>query len=213
MLFFGTGDREKPNDTPSIDTYWVNSRLYAIKDYDTSPPTPYSLPFSESSLTDVTTDLLQSSSATQAAKTAVLNSLESSMGWLIQLNGNASDGVSQYPGEKCTASPNVFAGVANYTTFAPTPVNTQSVCTMSTGTGYTYSLQYQTGSSVIDLNQDGHLTVSDRSISIGSGMPSGIVITVINGIVTGYGGVAGGVFSPTLTINNSIVPLDWRIVF
>ncbi len=211
MLFFGTGDREKPNDTASTDSAWVNSRLYAIKDYDGSPPAPYSLPFCESSLTDVTSDVLQSSTATQAAKTTVLNSLESSMGWFIQLNQSAGESLN--PGEKCTASPNVYAGVANYTTFAPTPVNTQSVCTIGTGEGYIYSLQYQTGSSVIDLNQDGQLTVSDRSTSIGSGLPSGIVITVINGIVTGYGGVAGGVFSPTLTINNSIVPLDWRIVF
>ena len=133
------------------------------------------------------------------------------MGWFIQLNQSAGESLN--PGEKCTASPNVYAGVANYTTFAPTPVNTYSVCTIGTGEGYIYSLQYQTGSSVIDLNQDGQLTVSDRSTSIGSGLPSGIVITVINGIVTGYGGVAGGVFSPTLTISNSIVPLDWRIVF
>jgi type IV pilus assembly protein PilY1 len=212
MLFFGTGDREKPNDTPSNDTSWVNSRLYAIKDYDTSPPAPYSLPFYESSLTDVTSDVLQSSSATQAAKTSLLSSLESDMGWFIQLN--QSTGESPNPGEKCDAGAVVLGGAAYYTTFSPTPVNTQSVCTMGTGNGYAYILQYQTGNAVIDLNQvKGQLTVTDRSIGTGAGIPSGIVITVINGIVTGYGGVAGGVFSPTLTINNSIVPLDWRIVF
>jgi type IV pilus assembly protein PilY1 len=211
MLFFGTGDREKPNDTASTDSVWVNSRLYAIKDYDASPPAPYSLPFYESSLSDVTSDLLQSSSATQAAKTSLLSSLESNMGWFIQLN--QSTGESQNPGEKCDASPTVLGGAAYYTTFTPTPVNTQSVCTIGTGNGDVYILQYQTGNAMIDLNQDGQITVTDRSMSIGAGIPSGIIITVINGIVTGYGGVAGGVFSPALTINNSIVPLDWRIVF
>ena len=36
MLFFGTGDREKPNDTTVVNT------LYAIKDYDTLPtPLPH----------------------------------------------------------------------------------------------------------------------------------------------------------------------------
>jgi len=209
MLFFGTGDREKPNDTPSNDTYWLNNRLYAIKDYDTNPPV--SLPFYESNLSDVTSDVLQSSSATQTAKTTVLNNLKSDMGWFIQLN--QSTGESPNPGEKCDASAVVLNGTAYYTTFTPTPVNTQTSCALGTGQGYVYILQYQTGNSIIDLNQDNALTVTDRSMSIGAGIPSGIVITVINGIVTGYGGVAGGVFSPALTINNSIVPLDWRIVF
>jgi hypothetical protein len=57
-------------------------------------------------------------------------------------------------------------------------------------------------------------SVTDRSVgTIGAGIPSGIILTVINGIVTGYGGVAGGVFSPQLTTTRSLIPLDWRIVF
>jgi type IV pilus assembly protein PilY1 len=209
MLFFGTGDREKPNDTPSIDTYWVNSRLYAIKDYDINPPV--SLPFYESNLSDVTSDVLQSSTSTAGAKTSLLQSLQSDMGWFIQLN--QSTGESPNPGEKCDAAAVVLGGAAYYTTFTPTPVNTQSDCALGTGQGTIYILQYQTGNAVIDLNQDGAITVTDRSVGVGSGIPSGIVITVINGQITAYGGVAGGVFSPQTTITNSIVPLDWRIVF
>jgi type IV pilus assembly protein PilY1 len=211
MLFFGTGDREKPNDTSSTDATWVNSRLYAIKDYDANPPTPYSLPFYESSLSDVTSDVLQSPSSTQTAITTLLKNLQSDMGWFIQLN--QSTGESPNPGEKCAASATVLGGAVYYTTFTPTPVNTQSVCTIGTGSGNIYVLQYQTGNAMFDLNTNGTITVSDRSETVGAGIPSGIVITVINGMVTGYGGVAGGVFSPQLTINNSIVPLDWRIVF
>jgi type IV pilus assembly protein PilY1 len=209
MLFFGTGDREKPNDTTVTS---VNpNRLYAIKDYDndTSPPIP--LPLTESNLVNVTSDVLQSSTATSSAKTSVLQNLQSSMGWYIQLNQSA--GENPNPGEKCDAAATVLAGVAYYTTFTPTPVNTQSVCTIGTGSGNIYELQYQSGNAVFDLSNDATISVNDRSMGIGAGIPSGIVIAVINGTVTGYGGVAGGVFSPELNINNSIVPLDWRIVF
>jgi type IV pilus assembly protein PilY1 len=210
-LFFGTGDREKPNDTSATDANWVNSRLYAVKDYDndTNPPTP--LPLTENNLVDVTSDVLQSSTATAQQKATVLAALKSGSGWLIQLNQSAGENAN--PGEKCDAAAVVLGGTVYYTTFTPTPVNAQSVCTIGTGQGNVYPLQYQTGNAIIDLNQDGHLTVADRSMGVGAGIPSGIVITVINGTVTGYGGVAGGVFSPQLTITSSIVPLDWRIVF
>jgi type IV pilus assembly protein PilY1 len=206
MLFFGTGDREKPNDTSVINS------LYALKDYDndTNPPTP--LPLTVNNLVNVTSDVLQSSSATQAQKAAVLASLLSESGWYITLNESA--GESQNPGEKCDAPAVVMSGTVYFTTFTPTPVNTQSVCTIGTGESATYPLNYQTGNAVFDLNQDGQITVADRSMqNVGAGIPSGIVITVVNGTVTAYGGVAGGVFTPQLTNTNSIVPLDWRIVF
>jgi len=209
MLFFGTGDREKPNDTTVTS---VNpNRLYAIKDYDndTNPPIP--LPLTESNLVNVTSDVLQSSTATPGAKTSVLQSLQSSMGWYIQLNQSAGENAN--PGEKCDAAATVLAGAVYYTTFTPTPVNTQSVCTIGTGQGNAYILQYQTGNAMFTLSNDTTLSANDRSVAVGAGIPSGIVIAVINGTVTGYGGVAGGVFSPKLNMNNSIVPLDWRIVF
>jgi type IV pilus assembly protein PilY1 len=211
MLFFGTGDREKPNDTTA--TAANPNRLYAIKDYDANPPV--SLPFTESNLSDVTSDVLQSSTSTQTAITTLLGNLKSDMGWYIRLNQSA--GENPNPGEKCDAAAVVLGGVAYYTTFTPSPINTQSVCSIGTGSGNLYALQYQTGDSMfsnpITGAQASLLGVSDRSTNIGSGIPSGIVIAVINGTVTGYGGLAGGVFSPKLTITNSVIPLDWRIVF
>lgn len=203
FLFFGTGDREKPNDTTVVN------RLYAIKDYDTLP-SPLTAQ-TESNLTDVTSDVLQSSSATQTQKTNALIALETSGGWFIMLN--QSPGESPNPGEKCVASAVVLGGVVYFTTFTPTPINTQTVCTINTGSGSLYALQYQSGMAVFDLDNDTLVTVNDRSIDVGAGIPSGIIIAVINGTVTGYGGVAGGVFSPTLNVTNSIIPLDWRIVF
>ena len=203
MLFFGTGDREKPNNSPVVNT------LYSIKDYDTlaSPLTA----LTEGNLIDVTQDVLQSSSATQTQKQNILTSLQSASGWYIRLNQSA--GENPDPGEKCSGPAVVLGGAVYYTTFTPTPVNTQTVCTLGTGSGNVYILQYQTGMAMFDLNNDTMIGVSDRSIGVGSGFPSGIIIAVINGTVTGYGGVAGGVFSPQLTITNSIWPIDWRIVF
>ncbi len=203
FLFFGTGDREKPNDTTVVN------RLYAIKDYDTLPSPLTAL--TESNLTDVTSDVLQSSSATQTQKTNTLTALETQSGWFIQLN--QSPGESSNPGEKCDASAVVLGGVVYFTTFTPTPINTQAVCTINTGSGNLYALQYQSGMAVFDLDNNGIITVNDRSMGVGAGIPTGIVIAVINGTLTGYGGVAGGVFSPTLNVTNSIQPLDWRIVF
>jgi type IV pilus assembly protein PilY1 len=212
MLFFGTGDRENPNDTTVVNT------LYAIKDYDndTNPPTP--LPLTPSNLVDATSDVLQSPTATQTQKANFLNNLKTKSGWYITLN--QSPGESPNPGEKCTAPATVFGGAVYYSTLTPTPIDTQSVCTIATGSGNVYTLQYQTGNAVLVLNLDNILqhektpSVTDRSIgTVGAGIPSGIILTVINGSLVGYGGVAGGVFSPQLPTIKSIIPLDWRIVF
>jgi type IV pilus assembly protein PilY1 len=211
MLFLGTGDREKPNDTSFVNT------LYAIKDYDndTNPPTP--LPLTESNLVDVTQDLLQSN-ATATTKANFLNSLKTGNGWYIRLN--QSPGESQNPGEKCDAQAVVFAGAAYFTTFTPSPAS--GVCTLGTGQGNVYILQYHTGNALFNLgagNGSGQTqgtpppTVLDRLLTIGTGIPSGIIITILNNTVTGYGGVAGGVFSPQLPITRIIVPINWRIVF
>jgi len=212
MLFFGTGDREKPNDTSFVNT------LYAIKDYDndTNPPTP--LPLTESNLVDVTIDTLQDPNATSIAKTTVLNSLKTKSGWYIRLN--QSPGESQNPGEKSDGAAVVFGGAAYFTTFTPSTAST--VCTLNTGQGNVYILQYQTGNAMFNLGTGNDLgesqsapilTGNDRSMGVGGGIPSGIVVTIISGIATAYGGVAGGVFSPQLPTTRSIIPIDWRIVF
>ena len=204
LLFFGTGDREKPNDTTVVNT------LYAIKDYDNnSNPAG-----SESNLLDVTSDTLQDPNAAAAAKNAILAALKTNSGWYIRLN--QSVGESPNPGEKCDASALVFNGAVYYTTFTPTVAS--GVCTLGTGQGSVYALQYQTGKAALYLNDSTNTglsqpKVTDRSTTIGSGLPSGIIITVINGTVTAYGGVAGGVFSPMLTTYKSIIPIDWRVVF
>ena len=206
MIFFGTGDREKPNDTSFVNT------LYAIK--DKNPATPLT---ESNDLVDVTQDLLQSN-ASQTDKVNLLNNLKTKNGWYIRLN--QSPGESQNLGEKCDAAALVIGGALYFTTFTPSPAS--GVCTLGTGQGNVYILQYQTGNALFNLSISNDLgesqstpilTVNDRSMSIGASMPSGIIITVIGSTIKGFGGVAGGVFSPQLPNIRTIVPINWKTVF
>src|SRR4030042_5239560 len=63
MLFFGTGNREHPNDITLIN------RLYAVKDKNSSTV------LTENYLVDVTGDLLQDPGTSDEQKTALLNQL------------------------------------------------------------------------------------------------------------------------------------------
>ena len=199
MLFFGTGDRENPKDVTFVN------KIYAIKDKNPSSP------LTESNLVDVTDDLLQDPNALVEDKTALLDLLKEKDGWYITLNQNS--------GEKCLSEAVVYAGATYYTTFSPTLGSPSDICFVGEGTGRVYVLKYKTGNAVfnLDLNNDleGSTVIKreDRSMTIGSGIPSGVIITVIGDTVTGYVGVAGGVYSPTLLSTRSIVPINWKIVF
>jgi type IV pilus assembly protein PilY1 len=199
MLFFGTGDRENPKDVTIIN------KLYAVKDKNPSTP------LTESSLVDVTQDLLQDPNTLLEDKTALLDLLKERDGWYITLNQNS--------GEKCLSEPVVYAGATYYTTFSPTLGSPSDICFVGEGTGRIYALKYKTGNAAFNLDANNDLEGStvikreDRSMTIGSGIPSGVILTVIGGTVTGYAGVAGGVYSPTLSSTRSIVPINWKIVF
>ena len=63
---------------------------------------------------------------------------------------------------------------------------------------------------------DGNLVneAKDRSIEVVAGIPSGIIVAIINGSsVEAYGGVPAGVISPDSSVTNAVVPIDWRILF
>ena len=49
--------------------------------------------------------------------------------------------------------------------------------------------------------------------TIGTAIPSGVVITVIGGKVTAYIGVGGGVYRPALSSTRSLFPVTWKLVF
>jgi hypothetical protein len=86
------------------------------------------------------------------------------------------------------------------------------------GTARVYALNYATGQAVfnLDLTNDVSGTVvskSDRSLVIGTAIPSGVIITVIGGRATAYVGVGGGVYSPQLSTRKTLFPLYWKIVY
>ncbi len=205
MLFFGTGDREHPNDKVIVN------RLYALKDRNLQDKTPQTA-YTESDLVDVTTDLLQTGTADQ--KTSTLNQLKASSGWFVQLLPSDS-------GEKCLAPAVVFYKTAYFTTFGPSPDAPppgQDPCYVGEGTAKMYLLGYQTANSIFNLDTTNDMggTVyakSDRSTTVGTAIPSGVIITFVGGTAVAYTGVGGGVYIPQLASTKSLLPVNWRIVF
>jgi type IV pilus assembly protein PilY1 len=199
MLFFGTGDREHPKESANIN------RLYAVKDKNASTF------LTENNLGDVTQDLLQDPSTPQADKTAFLDQLSTKDGWFIKLDQN--------PGEKSLSSPVVYYGAVYYTSFAPNFGTESDPCFVGEGTGRLYALKYKTGNAVFNLDGslDGTISRNDRSAIIGTGIPSGVIISFVKGIAVAYVGVGGPggprVPRPKLFNDKSLVPISWRIVF
>jgi len=159
---------------------------------------------------DVTLDLLQDPNTPMATKSSILQSLSEKSGWFIKLD--------QSPGEKCLSVPVVFYGIVYYSTFSPTVGSETDICFVGEGTSRLYALKYKSGNAVfnLDLENDSGGTVlsrSDRSMVVGSAIPSGVIITFIGGTSVGYVGVGGGVYKPTLFSKRSIIPVTWRIVF
>jgi type IV pilus assembly protein PilY1 len=212
MLFFGTGDREDPNDTDIVN------RIYAVK--DKNPITP----LLESYLIDVTLGLLQDPNASQSEKDALLEQLRTGNGWYIKFDADE--------GEKVLAPPVLLFRAAYFTTFTPTFGVEGDPCFVGEGIARLYILQYQTGNAIYnfdltnDTEEEDIISATDRSREIGTAIPSGVIVTFIQGKPTAYIGVGGGVMRGIpqeiwdensnefpLTIYKSIIPIYWRTVF
>jgi len=183
-IFIGSGDREHPLNTA------VTDRIYAVRDKGQTT-TKY-----ESDLTDVTTNALQSATATTSAVTTLLNSLSSSYGWYIQLEND---------GEKVLAQPALTNKVAYFTTFAPGASASTDPCKPSNmGTSRLYVLDYKTGEAVMNYDTTNDSTTvtnkraksgstvlqkSDRNTVLGTGIASGAIIIGNKVLVGAEGGV------------------------
>jgi len=193
-LFFGTGDREHPQEETVIN------RLYAVKDKNLTGTI-----LNENDLYDVTSGELQATGTTEERKAEILSALNLAYGWLIKLNLNS--------GEKSLSTPIVFYKAAYFTTFSP--ISSGDPCEAGFGTARMYALDYTTGNAVfnLDLSADNVISNTDRSEVIGSAIPSGVIVTFIQGTGVAYTGVGGGVDRPPLPNTRSIVPIYWRTVF
>ena len=192
MLIFGTGDREHPQEETIIN------RLYVVKDKNLAATI-----LNENDLYDVTTGELQATGTTAERKAEILADLSLAYGWFIKLDA----------GEKSLSVPVVFYGTAYFTTFSPLAGG--DPCFATFGTARMYALNYMNGNAVFNLDGslDNVISKTDRSEIIGTAIPSGVIITFIQGKTVAYTGVGGGVDMPPLTTTKSIVPIYWRTVF
>ena len=187
-IYFGTGDREDPGNTA------VDNRFYAVKNDWTATS-----PLTESNLLDVTDDLIQLGTAEQ--QQAVRENLELKKGWYIRLENQ---------GEKVVSSPRVYAGVVYFTTYTPAiaggPADPDP-CAASTASGVArlYALNYKNGASVTNFSTSGETDTSgnslnglgklDRSLIVGTAIPSAPVIAILAGGARIFIGVEGGLVS------------------
>jgi type IV pilus assembly protein PilY1 len=189
-VFFGTGDRSNPLQTNVVD------RMYALRDNGTANK-------NESNLVDVTSDVRQNGSSSEAT---LKTSIKNASGWFIQLNAN--------PGEKVLSSPTAFFSVF-FSTFTPV----SGVCNAG-GDARLYTLNYATGgipdSSVQDPDGAGPLqppTVSTgmRVDIIGKSIPTELTVTVQKTSSAGFIASSGAVGQPPLAaLPNNVTPISWR---
>ena len=204
-IFFGTGDRTDPGETGVVN------RIYAVHNDWSAAAT-----LTESDLTNVSDNLIQL--GTEAEKATAKSNLESSSGWYFHLE-NA--------GEKVVSSPRVYGGVVYFTTYTPPVVsgpNPTDPCAVSTvrGIGRLYAVNYQTGASVLDLSSEtetdnaGQTVVlgkKDRSISIGTAIPSAPVIAILADGAQIFIGVEGGIVSLPAIATQDMYSYYWTQVF
>ncbi|MGE5255046.1 MAG: pilus assembly protein [Hyphomicrobiales bacterium] len=194
-IFFGTGDRENPDDTSVVN------RFYAVKNDWTATS-----PLTEADLVDVTSDLIQLGTADEKAQ--VKAALDAGKGWYICFENS---------GEKVVAAPRVYGGVVYFTTYTPSDnsgVIEGDPCAASTvrGVSRLYALNYKTGasthefSSTTETDHSGNsvsLGKLDRSLAVGTAIPSAPVIAILGGGARLFIGVEGGIVSlPTIAIQD-----------
>jgi len=202
MIFFGTGDRADPGET------MVVNRIYAVKNDWSSSAT-----LTDADLVDVTADLIQLGTDTE--KASIQTALDNAGGWYIRLEN---------PGEKVVAAPRVYGGVVYFTTYTPS-AGTEAVvgdpCAVSTvrGVGRLYAVDYKTGGSVLELSSEveSNPTVAlgkkDRSVAIGTAIPSAPVIAILAGGARIFIGVEGGIASLPTVATPDMHTYYWTQIF
>lgn len=204
-IFFGTGDRENPGNRTVVN------RFYAVKNDWTATGT-----LTESHLLDVTSNLIQLGNATEQQQ--VRTSLETSKGWFIRLEN---------PGEKVVSSPRVYGGVVYFTTYTPSDdsgVSSTDPCAASTvrGVGRLYAVHYKTGAAVHEFSTETETGTSgnpvslgkkDRSLAVGTAIPSAPVIAILGGTARLFIGVEGGIVSLPVMAAQDMYRYYWNQVF
>ncbi len=192
MVTMVTGDRSHPLETT------VQNRLYAMRDLhvarlvDGDPLDP----LDDDGLADGYTtvqgetvalpgDLFDVTTINDPSG-ADLTSLQNARGFQLNLTGN---------GEKGLAPPIVLAGTVYFTTYLPDGVVSAASCSLAEGAGLLYAIDVLNGAAVFNWDGIGSvvsLAASDRTYTLGGGIPSGAVpIFQSEGITLLVGGGGG----------------------
>ncbi len=164
----------------------VVNRIYAVKDRNIESI------LAEDDLVDVTKN------------PSSVQNINSKDGWFISLDANK--------GEKVFGDPFVGFKVTYLSTFTPSLDGKEGISRI-------YALDYMNGNPIINLNASNDNTagvkidLSDRSKVIGTGIPSGTVVSELNGRLFAYTGIPGGLYYTPLRRNSVILPISWRQVF
>lgn len=211
MVYFGTGDREHPQNYLNAGEVGgaVVDRFYAFRDKIDSTATE---PLTEANMVDVTGNILQQEidpTLIDAEKARLAD--PDKYGWYIKLNA------PNHAGEKVLAPASVYNGVAFFTTYQPHTFEELDLITNpcqpgNLGHSRMYAVNSMTGEAVYNYNTgtgtdafgenqgssananaqgtdtDGNSFVlrrSDRELALGGGIPSGMVFIIgANGKVT-----------------------------
>lgn len=169
-------------DREHSDETKVTNQIFAIKDKGLNST------LSEKDLENVTDGINN------------LKSIEGKEGWFISLENK---------GEKILAPAVVMFGVTYFSTYTPSQD--------ANGIARLYALDYKNGGPILDLNPENNtegikIDLSDRSKVIGTGIPSGVIISAIKGKPVAFTGFPGGVYNTPLRGNSMIIPIWWREV-
>lgn len=169
-IMIGSGDREHPFETSIVN------RFYMVKDPNTQL-TGTALNITEDDLADVTANPYQSTPLPSDKK-----------GWYLTLE----------TGEKVVDNPITVFGTTFFGTNRPTPP-APGVCTGNLGEARLYSVGFQSGNAMLDVNANGIVNTSDRFevIKGGAFLPSPTYAPVtINGKVVNAVCTGPHCFSP-----------------
>ena len=192
MVTFVTGDRSHPLETSA------RNRLYAMRDLHVAPLVdglPLDLTDDDGLADGYTTvqgetlalagDLFDVTTVNDPSGLD-LASLQTARGFHLDLTGS---------GEKGLAPPVVLAGTVYFTTYLPDGVISSTSCALAEGAGLLYAINVLNGAAVFNWDGVGSavsLAASDRTYTLGGGIPSGAVpIFQAEGITLLVGGGGG----------------------
>ena len=198
LIVVGTGNRPAPLGTS------VQDRVFAVRDVfvgglsdadsdhlaDDYPQTG-SVAFTDADLSDLTDNAIQD--ATGQTQQDAVDDLKGADGWFIDLEGT---------GEKMLAAPVTLAGKLFFTTYLPE--SSADPCVAQEGAGQLYAVNVLDGTAVIDFDDDGTnpMQKSDRTLTLGGGIPSQAVPVFQEQGVTLLIGTSGGAaaIDPEITL-------------